>query len=228
MKRIFIIVISCIVLSSCTTNTETSQQQEEQTESQQPEMEQQVVEINQQKFDVNELPLLDYKGTIVDGKRWIDANGENIILLSHEELIETENEESMEQLYAYQYIKKGDKFELTWKIYDFMQAESWMDIYAKFIPQTLAISDIDGNGIAETMFMYGLFAGTDVSPATVKLMMHEEDKKYALRGLQVIDIGGDELIGGDYEIDKAFKNAPDSFLDLAKKHWDDNIRVSLW
>lgn len=227
MKQILIIIISCIGFFSCQTNTETTQQEPQQN-TEQAENQQQVIEIEQQKFDVNTLPLLDYSGTIVDGKRWIDANGENIILISREELTETENEESIEQIYAYQYVKKGNKFEMIWKVYDFMQAESWMDIYAKFIPQTLAVSDIDGNGIAETMFMYGLFAGTDVSPANVKLIMHEGDKKYALRGFQAIDIGGGELIGGDYEIDKAFKNAPNSFLDLAKKHWEDNIRVSLW
>jgi hypothetical protein len=59
---------------------------------------------------------------------------------------------------------------------------------------------------------------SDVSPSELKLMMHENDNKYALRGNMLVKIEG-YTGGGDYKVDKSFDSAPDGFLDYAKSQW---------
>ena len=89
-----------------------------------------------------------------------------------------------------------------------------------FINNSLTITDLDDDGIAESTFLYKLSCRSDVSPSILKLMMHENDNKYALRGIMYIDIQ-DHREGGDYKVDKAFNNAPGVFLQYAKEQWAD-------
>ena len=59
---------------------------------------------------------------------------------------------------------------------------------------------------------------SDVSPSELKLIMHENSAKYALRGNMLIKIEGFNE-GGDYKVDKSFDSAPAGFLDYAKSQW---------
>ena len=176
-------------------------------------------------FDRRDIPSeISYSGSIVTGKRWADNNGENILILTKTK-IRTKPDEyyqetlSSSELYGYHYVRSGDRYKLLWKINDFIK-DCEFDLTLDFINNSLTITDLDNDGVAESTFLYKMACRSDVSPAGLKLMMHENDNKYALRGNMYINIQGYKE-GGSYKIDNAFYSAPDVFLDYAKEQWRD-------
>jgi len=59
----------------------------------------------------------------------------------------------------------------------------------------------------------------DVSEDDMKLMMHEGETKYAIRGSMKLKMGG-ETYGGKMNVDASFDKAPKEFLDYAKEQWN--------
>ena len=107
----------------------------------------------------------------------------------------------------------------------------------------MTITDLDADSIAETTVQYKLACSSDVSPALMKLVMHEGETKYALRGMMWYgspeekftvtekDANLETLPGykktdeeyfktwGRYETEKEFATAPPEFLKHAQQQW---------
>ncbi|HET6229686.1 MAG TPA: hypothetical protein VFE05_06350 [Longimicrobiaceae bacterium] len=90
------------------------------------------------------------------------------------------------------------------------------DLTAGFEPGSLAVTDLDRDGVAETSFLYVLACRSDVSPAVLKLIMHEGAAKYAIRGTTRPKGAG---AGGEMRPDAAFRTAPAAFLAFARHQW---------
>lgn len=182
-------------------------------------------EIIMKDFSKNDLPSdIKYQGNIVTGKRWSDKNGENIIILtttkehgSKKKGYDYEESRSKE-LYGYQYVNKSDGWSQLWKINDFIN-DCPLDLTLDFFGGSLTVTDLNNNGVAETTFLYKMSCRGDVSPCDMKLMMHEGDDKYAIRGTMKLFVDG-KWWGGDYKVDKSFNDAPSGFLDYAKEQWN--------
>jgi len=174
-------------------------------------------------FDARSLPgEIRYQGKIIKGARWIDSNGENFLLLtqtgkipSKEKSAAQEGDSFDAEIYAYNFVKKDNKVSLLWKITDFERSCSF-DLYAGFLKEALFITDLDSNGVAESLFLYKLSCRSDVSPATLKLIMHEGTTKYAIRG--TTKLPGDNG-GGEMNIDAAFKAANPVLMKFAVENW---------
>jgi hypothetical protein len=174
-------------------------------------------------FDAQSLPgEIRHQGKIVNGARWIDSNGENFLLLTQTGKIPSKGKSAAEEednfdaeIYAYNYVKKDDKVSLLWKITDFERKCSF-DLYAGFLKGALFITDLDSNGVAESLFLYKLSCRSDVSPATLKLIMHEGVTKYAIRGTTKLPGDGG---GGEMNIDAAFKAAKPVLREFAVENW---------
>jgi hypothetical protein len=98
-----------------------------------------------------------------------------------------------------------------------------LDLALNYNPNSLTVTDIDENGIAETTFLYRLSCKGDVSPDDLKLIMHQGKDKYALRGTTELKYKANGKVtkeGGDYKVDASFDKAPKDFLDYAKKQWE--------
>jgi hypothetical protein len=181
-------------------------------------------EVEMLTFDKSDLPSeIKYSGNIVTGKRWTDKNGENILILTKTKIKDKKakqpdfDEYLREcELFGYHYVSTGGSFSLLWKINDLVK-DCPFDLTLDFIPGSLSITDLNDNGIAESTFLYKMACRGDVSPSELKLMMHENDNKYALRGNMLIKIEGTQ--GGNYKVDKSFETAPEGFLDYAKTQW---------
>lgn len=182
-------------------------------------------EVEMLQFDKSSLPSeINYTGNIVSGKRWTDKNGENILILTKTKVKEKRSKQnSFEEevreceLYGYHYVSTGGSYSLLWKINDFVK-DCPFDLTLDFIPGSLSITDLNDNGIAESTFLYKMACRGDVSPSDLKLIMHENDNKYALRGSMLVKVEG-FTDGGNYKVDKSFDSAPDGFLDYAKSQW---------
>ena len=165
-----------------------------------------------------------YQGSIVSGKRWTDKNGENIVILTLTKIHNSKKDSfngdysHAQELYAYQYVKKSEGWSQLWKINDFIE-DCPLDLTLEFIGGSLSVTDLNKNGIGETTFLYKMACRGDVSPCDLKLMMHEGDIKYAIRGTMKLKVQN-ESYGGEYKVDKSFDSAPKGFLDYAKEQWE--------
>lgn len=188
------------------------------------------------------------KGNVQEVWKWDDDLGENLLITT---LITPfsvkakdpsgDNEQSAE-LYAFHYIKKDGEFKQIWMITD-AEKECSFDITCAFIKNAVVVTDLDADGIAETTLQYKLACRSDVSPAFMKLIMHEGETKYTLRGLMWYGSPGEKfevtennadletLPGyhktedeyyktfGRYESEKEFATAPPEFLKHARQQW---------
>jgi len=164
---------------------------------------------------------LDYVGEIVYGETWQDKNGENLLIFS-EKLTSKEIEgmsETNKELHVYHYANNGSGFKLIREVKDF-QEKCLMDNRARFVENSLNITDLDNDNLAEMTFTYRLGCTSELSPDDLKLIMLENGEKYAIRGNTKVDYGGGQIVGGETNIDDQFKKAPTEFLDFAKKIWE--------
>ena len=72
--------------------------------------------------------------------------------------------------------------------------------------------------------MYVTVCHGDVSPLLMKIIMYEGAKKYAVRGTTYIEYGEEEMRGGKFTLDDAFRNGPAAFRKYAEQLWKKNIK----
>ncbi len=154
------------------------------------------------------------EGSIVAYAGFRDNNGTNSVVITETEL----SGNAGKSLYGFHYLG-DDGSQLLWKIQDFIR-DCEVDITLEYIESSLFVSDINKNGIGESTFLYKLSCKGDVSPDDLKLMMHESDKKYAIRGSMDLDVTGYGLERGVMNVDASFNDAPEGFRDFAVDRWN--------
>lgn len=200
--------------------------------------------------NVTKLKVVDkklrYRGKLYEALQWKDKLGENVLITSvlgpykgkSMDMSETQTIE----LFAVHYVKTDTGYKALWRLND-IQKDCELDIAGFFIPKATTVTDLDKDGIAETKVQYGLSCRGDVSPSYVKLIIHEEADKYALRGQRWVWIGeeadttfkvtdknanlekfpvkNDDYTWemGRYENEKEFAKAPEAFLLFARREW---------
>jgi hypothetical protein len=170
-------------------------------------------------YDTGKLPPgIKYDGKIVASAKWTDNNGENYIIVTETEEKNQNADNRMKEMFAYQYVVNGDDMKQLWKINDFIK-DCPVDITLQYMPKSLSVTDLNKNGIAETTFLYRMSCKGDVSEDDMKLMMHEGETKYVIRGSMKLKMAG-ETYGGKMNVDTSFDKAPKEFLDYAKEQWN--------
>ncbi len=202
---------------------------------------------------ISQLPKgIKTRGTLTEAWQWNDKLGENILVLSvlgpyAVKIKDAEDEEAHTiELFATHYYKKDSAYKTLWRLNDLVK-ECNLDYTAEFIRGSTTITDLDKDGIAETLVQYKLACHGDVSPSYMKLVMHKDSVKYALRGSMWLDGAvaeakfavtennanleklprskkGDDEQGyvnsmGRYETEKEFAKAPPVFLQHARRQW---------
>ena len=249
----FLIVSICLtLLISC--NSRQSEQTEETQNISDPGK---MPDIGFHQLTRDEIPsFVKFTGDFYEGWRWKDTLGENILILSviapsvDKEKNEMGEESQSAELHVVNYVKKDNDYRVLWKLNDGEKACGF-DITAEFLKNSFVVSDGDKDGIAETSFLYKLACRSDVSPAYMKFIMHEDTVKYSLRGnmwvkaseedsfmvnentvnlenLQKKTDEFDQLMQsyGRYESEKDFVNAPPGFLFLARRWWMKFVKES--
>lgn len=98
---------------------------------------------------------------------------------------------------------------------------------ANFVKNTLRITDLDNNGKGEVWLMYRTVCHGDVSPSNLKVIMYQEQQKFAMRGTSKVRVSDNRFDGGDYKFDRAFMAAPQIFRDFAQKLWAEKV-IQTW
>lgn len=188
--------------------------------------------LNVEKIDSTQFPpSIKYEGFVKNAFRWKDKLGDNLVILtetgiSFNDKFKHELDGRDAELFAYHFIVSENEVKQTWKVYDFI-SDCPVDIAASFIKNAFEVTDLDKNGIAETWLIYETACHGDVSPSNMKIIMYENNKKYAMRGetkIQVVlsENGKKQFLGGEYKLDENFKKGPKVFKEFAQKLWNDN------
>jgi hypothetical protein len=182
-------------------------------------------------LDKSKLPAgIKYAGNLKNAIRWTDKLGDNILVTTEtgnytNPKFKHESDGADAELYALHYLV-GDSLQQTWKVYDLIK-DCPVDIEAKFIKNTLQVTDLNNDGIGEVWIMYKTVCHGDVSPYEMKIIMYEGKQKYAMRGHNKVRVSEKEFDGGDYKFDPAFIAGPAAFRDFALKLWNKNI-LQVW
>jgi hypothetical protein len=168
-----------------------------------------------------------HKGGIVDLVKWKDVSGTKFVILCETGRLvdkgkEHDDEIASAELHAYCYLLTNGTVELKWKISDFVN-DCPFDITASFLNNTLKVTDLDNDGLAEVWVMYKVTCRSDVSPCNMKIIMYEDQTKHAMRGETKVPATETTSWGGEYKFDEAFEKAPKKFRDFALKLWNDNV-----
>jgi uncharacterized protein YcfL len=195
-----------------------------------------------------------YKGDFQEAWKWYDANGKNVLILSKSEQLEQSSNEYDEfegrtaELFAKHYLMRSStpKPEILWELYD-LEKLCEFDLTAAFVFSPV-FTDLDQDNVKESFIAYKLACRSDLSPARMKIIVHENKDKYALRGdmfirmnpevedtfaiekwepdLSKVSLDKEDYVGtwGRYENAKDFSGAPAAFLEKAKELWVENFR----
>lgn len=186
-------------------------------------------QFNVTKLDKDSVPNnIQYNGNIVQAVRWTDNTGDNIVILTAADKIPSNGPAGGRDaaLYAYHYLVSGDSIKQTWKLYDYVK-DCDVDIDLYFFDKVFAVTDLNKDGKAEVWIMYKISCRGDVSPATMKIIMYQDKKKFAVRGINKVQVSEKEYAGGQFTFDDAFKKAPAEFRQYAEKLWKQH-EVETW
>jgi hypothetical protein len=173
-----------------------------------------------------------YRGNVVAARRWTDGLGDNLLILTRTDAFDHKpcgwdycgNDQ---ELYAYHYVQRDSGLTLLWRTTDFIR-ECDVDMTVRMGHQTLEITDLDADGVAESTFLYILACRGDVSAPSMKLIMHEGAQKYAIRGTMDEDARMPYARLSEMRMDPSFENAPTSFRTFAVAHWKKFTAYSAW
>lgn len=184
----------------------------------------QLKEIELKKIGINELPnAIKFKGDLIEALTWNDYNGLNIFISYSVGPIVNDKEYGeplvSKEIFAEQYVENDNKIDLLWDITDFKR-NCPMHVLVEFLPNSTSITDLDSNGITETTIVYKIACRSDVSLANMKVLMHENNNKYGLRGHTLIRLWKPyntmDLTKYEYNLEKALRN--NSYADQFSKH----------
>ncbi|MEO8664834.1 MAG: hypothetical protein ABI462_05000 [Ignavibacteria bacterium] len=176
-------------------------------------------DVKNVEYGIREIPsVISYTGSPVAMVTWEDNSGKNLLFVTVTEEISKGDTRSKE-LFGYHIITDGSGNRQLWKIYDFVK-DCEVDLTLAYIDGSLSITDLDNNGTGESSLMYRMSCKGDVSSDGLKLIMHEGEKKYALRGSMDLVMNGKDFQKGSMKVDPSFNSAPDEFLEFAKEQWD--------
>ncbi len=188
-------------------------------------------QIKVSKLDNKAIPkTIRYAGKIVNAVSFTDSLGNNIVITT--ETGETPSKSAPDEgnrdaaLYAYHFFVKGDSIKQSWKLNDYIK-DCPVDVEARYIKNTFAVTDLNKDGRAEVWLMYKTVCRGDVSPSDMKIIMYQAGNKYGLRGTSRVKVSEKDFVGGDYKFDDAFKKAPEVFRQYAVQLWKKNM-IELW
>jgi hypothetical protein len=162
-----------------------------------------------------------YKGKIRYGKRWKDARGENIVILTESGVYWKDIYDATRsaKLYAYHFIRNRDSaWDEQWKMNDIVDDCAW-DVRCEFFENSLTITDLDGDGLAEVGFAYGLSCNGDPKADEKKLVFFEGIDRYSIKGTTSY-FEKKKKTGSDKITENKFDDAPDAFSEYATQQWN--------
>lgn len=144
-----------------------------------------------------------------------DKNGKNYLVATT--LQNRSDEWASKAILVQHYIEKSNKELVLLRQITDKEDHCEFDNDLQFLTESLRITDLDKNKIAEITFLYKLGCRSDVSPIGLKLMVIENGNKAAIRG-KTLPRGFD--FPKEKVADSSFKKLSKPIQDQANKLWD--------
>ncbi len=172
-------------------------------------------------FDLSKAHGIEVTGDLIEGKAWKDNNGDNILILSRStmEVFAEEGPASVfVTLYIRHYVNDGSGYQIKTEL---IETENDCDFEnrAAISKKSVAVTDLDNNGLAEFTVLYRLGCSNELSPDLLRLFMSEDGKKYKIAGNTLVDYG-EFSDGGNTYVDATFDYANQTFLEHAMQIWN--------
>lgn len=152
---------------------------------------------------------------------WKDHNGFHFLGIDQIETGKITQAGFTSKLTAYSFLIGSDSIiKESWRIRDFAPNVATRISY---LTNTLSISDIDSDGIAETCFLYCI-SGDCCDPWTVKLILHKNNEKLAIRG--EVPLTEEDLDSYQKNFDPAFEKHQIRIRNYASEKWDEGVRMN--
>ena len=164
-----------------------------------------------------------YKGEFTDAIQYADKEGIHIVLTT-EDILATPADDNENvytgSLHAYSYLEKANGLTLSWQLND-DAGPCGADLDARYRAGSLAVTDLDQNGVCEVWLIYRVSCHGYQTPSPMKVIMHEGSGKFAMRGMAKLKLKVTpvQYKGGDYTFDEAFNAGPEAFRHYAKALW---------
>jgi len=166
-------------------------------------------------IELNDFPAgVSYDGEIIESIQWKDKLGLHYLIITYESTGSFFGPNWKAILRGYEYLVTKDKVDLVWDIIDY-STNPYTNVL--FVSNSLRISDLNNDGICESMFIY-VINPDGLDPAKAKLIFHNHSDKLAIRGLLPKIKDDDKLY--EKNVDNAFKSNKNEFLVEASNYWD--------
>lgn len=138
---------------------------------------------------------LPVKGVLVEALEFTDKHGYNLVVCTQTGKfpVSVKNEEGnyeklndRAELSFYHFVKAGDSYKMLAELNDEQDCDGF-DLYNGFTKKSLALTDLDRDGIAEISFQVTKSCRSDVSPAERKLFLFEAGQPYYLQGFTTLE-----------------------------------------
>ncbi len=173
---------------------------------------------------------LSYQGTLAVHASWRDSLGENHVLISetditYQQVEGDEFEVGQKELFvqAYQQADGAASPSLLWSASDKVD-NCELDLSLSLIRNSVTVTDLDQDGLAEFTFMYQKSCKGDVSPDDLRLLMMEGEQRYEITGVMGLKMEGTDM-SPVTEVGASFRTAPAAFLTHAQTIWSANNTV---
>jgi hypothetical protein len=181
-------------------------------------------------FEAAKAPKELVAGKVVGGAHWKDSTGETFLVLSEKpfkrafkqgDMVDDEDEPVKGvELTAMLGVRKGKALKVLRKVFEASPGCSF-DNNTRFLsPDKLEVTDLDKDGVGEVTFAYQVQCTSDVSPASLKLLVLEGADKYIIRGTTKVQVSDKETAGGEQQVDPSLEKGPPAFLAHAKERWE--------
>jgi hypothetical protein len=139
-----------------------------------------------------------YHGTLKTAVSWDDKKGKNILIIAERPQYfwndenkaigkyaeDPDDDTEVAELFVWHYVfyPQENKWKILWTLNDF--EFGCCDVEMEYTPWSLRVSDLDSNGIAESIFTYASSGGTGPIDNwwDGKLILHLDTLKYSIKG----------------------------------------------
>lgn len=177
---------------------------------------------------------LPFNGRFFWSISWSDKLGGNTLIISEKGKYDAGN--GRKEIFTYHYVKRDTVYDMLWQMNDFV--DGWgCDLDIQLINFFPLLSDIDSNGIAETAIFYSLNNRCDAVSFPAKLIVHQGEDKFAIRGIRGQFLNPSEALNNKYRadnglpplkyknVDTAYSILDTSIINFYSHQWDNFISL---